>query len=445
MNKQRVKEVYRKHFNASMAALFEAADCPVEQQAEGNYLIDADGKRYLDFCCGYGVFAIGHGNATVKNALLGLLHSGAVGSDYFVSQPELALAACLEGLLPGDLSHCFMARSGSEANEIALRLAIAARPGRTRFVAVINSYHGKSLGVLGLMGQAHLRHGFGDLLPGVDFVEFGNLEAMRVAVTGQTCAVFLEPVLGGGFITLPPEGYLQGVQEICNSQGAVLVLDEVQTGFGRTGALFAFTEAGILPDIVVLSKGITGGMMPLAVAVARESLVKDLPADGSLDDLSLGWPTGALGLSCVAGKAAIDYILRHNIPAHVAQVGAELQSKLQGTMERYPHLLVEIPGKGLMLGAKMRNNILENALWLQLLGVVAGFSTNHVAKNPSLRLCPVLTLTAQEADTFAAMFEEAINEIAAKPMLLYDFANKAVKYQYYMPGFLRKLGAKILS
>jgi putrescine aminotransferase len=444
MRREELLSIYERHYNPTLGRLFDISQCPVEYRAEGSTLFDEDGNSYLDFSAGYGVFSIGHVNAFVQAAVQNQLAIMPTAPPLSYNARAAELMHKISLLLPSDLSRVFLAGSGSEAIEIALRAVACANPTRSRLIAATNSYHGKTLGALSIMGQDHLRLPFAPLWNEVQFVSFGDAEAMARAVGDGAAAVFLEPILGGGYITVPPDGYLTAVREVCDRTETPLVIDEVQTGFGRTGTMFAFEHDNIVPDIVILSKGMTGGHAPIAAAVMNDRLAQTC---GNAESASgSGAELFSSPMICAAASAAIDFIVDHDLPARAKAMGGYLMERLRYIVKAYPSLIMDCPGRGLMAGIKLRNSILESAVWMQLRKrkVITGLSTNYRTPQPVLRLFPPLTVECPEIDTAIQALDDSLKELKRVPTLPYDLANKAFKIQNYLPRAFLRLGVRLL-
>ncbi|HXV92172.1 MAG TPA: aminotransferase class III-fold pyridoxal phosphate-dependent enzyme, partial [Pseudonocardia sp.] len=227
-------------------------------RGEGAEVWDAEGRRYLDLLGGIAVNALGHAHPAVVEAVTNQVRALGHTSNLFITEPPLELAEALLGLLDRQDARVLFCNSGAEANEAAFK--ISRRTGRTQVVACQDAFHGRTMGALSLTGQPAKRTPFEPLVPGVTHIPFGDVAALDAAVTEQTAAVFLEPILGEAGVIVPPEGYLRAAREITTARGALLVLDEVQTGIGRTGAWFAHQSAGVVPDVLTLAKGLGGGL-----------------------------------------------------------------------------------------------------------------------------------------------------------------------------------------
>jgi putrescine aminotransferase len=447
MTRKEIAEVYKENFNPTLSLLFEIAKLPVELKGQGTRIFDEDYNSYLDFCAGYGVFAIGYMHEHVQRETVKQLDQLAMSLEYFYNEPAAKLVKKLADLLPGDLNRVFLTGSGSEAIEIAIRIAYLSNPDRKGFIAARNSYHGKTLGALSLMGQGHLREPFGSLIQEVNFVAYGNIHEMMVATRKGVLAVILEPVLGGGFIEAPTKGYLEEVKALCEETGTLLIIDEVQTGFGRTGKMFGIEHDNIIPDIVILSKGMTGGHTPIAAVVIRDELVLKTEYIYQEDPFVFGPDFSISPLVCASACAAIDVIEEERLVEKAAVTGAYLINELKKVAAAYPHFILDVPGCGLMTGIKLRNCLLENAVWLQLLKrkVIGGLSTNNHTSRPIMRLTPPLIIEKEEIDMAVTALEESLMELDRMPCAVYDLGNEVHKYQYYLPKAFLRFGTDLLS
>src|SRR3954469_20457268 len=246
-------------------------------RGEGTWVFDADGKRYLDFIGGIATISVGHANPRIRGALrqqAGLLWHA---SNLYVTEPQIRLAEKLTAQTKG-LKRVFFCNSGTEANEAMIKLArhfqvVNGKPERIEILCFHNSFHGRTMGSLAATGQPKYQQGFGPLPAGFRFLDYGDAAQLEQAISGETCAVLLEPVQGEAGVMTPPRGYLRKVRELCTRHGALMLIDEVQTGMGRTGAFFAHQHDRLEPDAISLAKGIAGGM-PLGALMAREEIAK---------------------------------------------------------------------------------------------------------------------------------------------------------------------------
>jgi acetylornithine/succinyldiaminopimelate/putrescine aminotransferase/predicted amino acid dehydrogenase len=338
---------FRRHVNPPLADFYAAQRMDhVFTRAQGCLLTTADGVDYLDFVAGYGCLNLGHNHPVVVDRLRGFLDSAAPTFVQYVSMPahtaELAERLC--AVAPGAMARAFFSNSGAEAVEAALKLARAAT-GRTRLVYVDNSYHGKTLGALSVTGAARHRQPFLPLVPDCVGVPYGDLDALTTALDGAA-AFIVEPVLGEGGVILPPPGYLPAAQRLCRRAGAVFVVDEIQTGLGRTGAMFACEHERVEPDVLCLAKSLSGGLVPVAATLASAEVWD--AAYGSASRSILHTSTfGGGNLAAAAGLATLDVLAAEDLPARAHKLGEQLRGSLRAACAPYS-FVSEVRGVGLM-------------------------------------------------------------------------------------------------
>jgi acetylornithine/N-succinyldiaminopimelate aminotransferase len=345
---------------------------------------DAHGRRYLDLVSGVAVNALGHAHPAVVAAVTDQIGRLGHVSNFFVHEPVLNLAERLQGLLEAPDSHVLFCNSGAEANETAFK--IARRTGRPHIVAAQNAFHGRTMGALALTGQQPKRAPFEPLPAGVSHVPYGDVAALDAAVDGDTAAVVLEPILGEAGVIVPPEGYLRAAREITAARGALLVIDEVQTGIGRTGVWFAHQAAGIVPDVVTLAKGLGGGL-PIGACIG----IGD--AGRLLEPGQHGTTFGGNPVCCAAALAVLDTIVGEGLLEHVQQVGKVLTTGIEAL--GHP-LVTDVSGAGLMIGVGLASPV-SAAVSLAARG--AGYLVNNAVPN-RIRLIPPLVLTEAQATEF---------------------------------------------
>jgi 3-acetyloctanal aminotransferase len=318
-------------------------------RGQGMELWDAEGRSYLDFVGGFGAMNLGHNHPAVARAVAAALGQQAPGfAQSGVNPLAAALAEQLAEITPRGLEMVFFCNSGTEAVEAALKLARAAS-GRTDLLYCEHSFHGKSLGSLSVTGNPALQRPFGPLLPGCQAVPFGDPGALERALCTRRFAAFVvEPIQGEGGMNVPPEGYLRQAQRLCREAGTLLVVDEVQTGLGRTGALFAVDHEGVEPDLMTLAKSLGGGLVPLGAMLARRDLW--MKAYGTVQGFALHSSTfGGGSLACAAGLAALRALQEVGLVENAQARGRQLWAGLAGLSRRCP-LVKEVRGRGLMLG-----------------------------------------------------------------------------------------------
>ena len=368
---------------------------------QGARLTDVEGKVYLDFVAGIAVSVLGHNHpaltAAIRTQAARLLH---VSNLYQIPQ-QAELARWL--VTHSSLARAFFCNSGAEANEAAIKLARKwgrARGGeRFQIIVAEHSFHGRTLGSLAATAQPQYQHGFEPLPAGFVAVPFNDLNALRGATTGETCAVMLEPVQGEGGIHLASADYLQGVRRFCTERGLLLIFDEVQTGIGRTGRLFAYEHFGILPDVLTLAKGLGGGVPIGAMLAGVEAAEAFSPGDH-------GSTFGGNPLACAAALAVLTTIESDGLVQRAANVGAYLLERLRALARRYA-VIVDVRGLGLMLAVDLS---VEAAPVVDACRE-RGLLVNAVKPN-TLRLVPPLIITPADVDEAVEILDVALAAVA---------------------------------
>lgn len=353
-------------------------------RGEGAVVWDADGNQYVDLLGGIAVNALGHADPRLVDAVTTQLQTLGHVSNFFATEPQVRLAERLLGLLDAGDGRVFFTNSGTEANEAAFKLT--RRTGRTHVVATEGAFHGRTMGALALTAKEAYRTPFEPLPGEVTFVPFGDAEALAAAVTDQTAAVILEPIQGEAGVVVPPEGYLRAAREITTQHGALLWLDEIQTGIGRTGVWFAHQHEGIRPDVITLAKGLAGGM-PIGACVALGE------AATLLQPGNHGTTFGGNPVAAAAAHAVLDAIETDGLMAHAIEVGDLLRAGV-GADSR----VTEVRGRGLMIGLDLSRPVsAEVATAAQ----AAGWIVNNCTPE-RIRLVPPLVLTVAQAEAFVA-------------------------------------------
>jgi len=401
-----VVEKYSRHINPFLTRLMAFAGFGVEVKGEGCYIYDQDGKSYLDCLGGYGTFSLGHRHPRIVEAAKRQLDQIALGGKAFFSKPAADLAAKLAEITPAGIEYFFFCNSGTEAVEGALKFARMAT-GRSKVVSTLNSFHGKTLGSLSVMGRDKYRKPFEPLLPGVEFVPFGNPEAAARAIDSQTACFIVEPIQGEGGIIIPPDGYLQAVRRACDAAGALLIADEVQTGLGRTGVWFECLRAGISPDLMTLAKSLGGGVIPIGVVSGTQSIWEAVYEPNPLAHTST---FGGNNLACAVGRETLRVIEEEGLLERSAKMGALLLSGLQ-EVSKGCDLVSEVRGRGLMIGLEFRIDEVGELCVAQMLkrGLCAAYTLN----NPRvLRFEPPLVMTEAQVHFAVETFGAALTETA---------------------------------
>jgi putrescine aminotransferase len=401
-----VIEKYREYVNPGLAKLMQFGGFgDIEETAQGCVLTTASGAQYLDFLGGYGVFSLGHRHPRVVEAVHRQLDKMPLSTRTFFNEPQALLAEKLAQIAPGDLRYSFFSNSGTEAVEAALKIARIAT-GKTDFVSTVGAYHGKSMGSLSATGREKYRKPFEPMVPGCVHVPFNDLDAAAAAINAQTAAIIIEPIQGEGGIITPSPGYLAGLRRLCDERHILLIVDEVQTGLGRTGKLFAVEYDDIVPDILTLAKALGGGVMPIGATLATPALWEKAFGENPLIHTST---FGGNQLACAAGLAALNVILDEDLPGKACERGAQLLTGLRVVQSEQPGVLTAVRGLGLMIGVEFAvKDVAELTInGLARRGIVAAYTLN----NPNvIRFEPPLIVTAEQVDTAIAAFRESVAE-----------------------------------
>ena len=355
-------------------------------RGEGCYVWDADGRRYLDLLAGIAVNALGHAHPTVLSAITGQIATLGHVSNFFATPAQVALASRLTAMTGADDARVFFTNSGTEANEAGFK--ITRMTGRTKIISTEGAFHGRSMGSLALTHNPKYREPFMPLPGEVIFVPYGDAEALAEAASDELAAVVLEPIQGENGIVVPPPGYLRRARQICDQHGALLWMDEVQTGMGRTGSWLVHVDEGVRADIVTLAKGLGNGF-PIGACLATGAAAR-LLGPGSHGSTFGGNPVAA-----IAGLAVIAVIERDGLLNHVTAMGEHLASAI----DQLAHpLILGVRGRGLLRGIVFAEPV---AAAVSDAALDAGFIVN--APGPQvLRLAPPLVVTSGQLDTFVA-------------------------------------------
>jgi len=365
-------------------------------RGEGCYLWDADGRRYLDLLSGLAVNALGHAHPTVLSAVTGQIATLGHVSNLFATQPQVALAGRLCAMSGADEARVFFTNSGTEANEAAFK--ITRMTGRSKIISTEGAFHGRSLGGLALTHNPKYRLPFEPLPSEVIFVPYGDTEALASAVDETVAAVVLEPIQGENGVVVPPAGYLAQAREICNRHGALLWMDEVQTGMGRCGSWLVHVDEGVTADIITVAKGLGNGF-PVGACIATES------ASRLLGPGSHGSTFGGNPVAAIAGLAVLSVIERDDLLAHAKILGEYLEKTIMGLDHR---LIAGVRGRGLLQAVILAEPVAAAVVDAAL---AAGFVIN--APRPDvLRLAPPLIISATELDGFVRLLPSLLNRVA---------------------------------
>ena len=403
---QETIDKYQKYVNPAALNLLKLGGFDkIEATGCGATIRDLHGVEYIDCLGGYGVFSLGHANPRVIEAVYAQMRRLPLSTKTFLNKPLADLSERLAQLSPGDLQYSFISNSGAEAIEAAIKFARMAT-GRHHIVSAIGSYHGKTLGALSASGRELYKTPFAPLLPGFTQVTFGDTDALRAAVDSQTAAVFLEPIQGENGIRVAPDGYLQAARAICNETGALLLLDEVQTGLGRTGKMWASEHWGVVPDMMTLAKALGGGVVPIGATLATPAVWERVFRENPFIHTST---FGGNEMACVAALTALAITIEDDLPAQAARKGERLLTGLRDVQHRYPDLLQETRGMGLMIGVEFKDADIGKLAIGALVhnGVIAAYTLNNAKV---MRFEPPLVITDAQIEQVIHAFDRAMHE-----------------------------------
>lgn len=390
---ERALDDYERYVNAAMARLYRFMGfTTLEWEARDATITDVHGVEYID-CGSYGVFFHGHNHPKVVRAVQAQLERMALSGRTLPNAAPAELGRLLAEAAPGDLQYSFFCNSGAEAVEGALKLA-RATTGKTDFVATQGAFHGKTFGALSASGRELYRQPFYPLVPGFTHVPFGDAAAMEQAITEQTAAVILEPIQGEGGVIVPPDDYLPKVRQICDKKGVLLILDEVQTGIGRTGKMFACEHYSVVPDILCSAKSLGGGVMPIGAFTVKPHLFAVFDENPYIHSSTFGGNP----LACAAGVAALQVIKEEGLLEQAAEKGDYLLRGLRQIQQRHPGVLREVRGKGLLIGMDLADEAFAGMIIAELLErhVIVIHSLNNAKV---IRVSPPAVITRAQLDT----------------------------------------------
>lgn len=404
---------HKRHVNKSLAKLAELMGTHVEVRSSGNYVFDERGEKYLA-CGGYGVFTIGHCHPTVIEAVKAQLERHPLSTRSLVNAELASAAETLASVTPDGLDYVYFANSGAEATEAGLKLARLS--GKSKLVAMEGGYHGKTLGALSVTGRAAYRIPFQPLLPEVEFIPFADPEALEKVLSknGEECCVILEPVQAEGGVIIPYDGYLREVERLCRHYGAFLILDEIQTGLGRLGAWWGADREQVIPDVLLVGKALSGGVIPVSAAVTSAKAYEKLNQNPLLHTSTFaGNP-----LATVAARAAINVIKNEGIVHRSKELGEKIFFQVKRILhEICPHLIREVRGIGLLIGIEFEADFLAGDFMFELMhrNVIVSYSLNT---HRVVRLTPPAILSESDIDWLSnAISESAITLLKRNPSL----------------------------
>ena len=405
---EEVKQLYMDHVNPSLMRLiaFMGYDT-IEDHAKGAHVWDNLGNDYLDCLGGFGVFSLGHAHPKVIEAVKRQLDLMPLSSRVLLNEPYGRLAKKLAEISPGDLQYAFICNSGTEATEGALKIA-RLKTGKHGIIYTESAFHGKTLGSLSVTGKESYQKPFRPLIPGTRMVPFGDASAVAEAIDDDTACFVVEPMQGEGGIHVPPDDYLPQVRTICHKMGILLIVDEVQTGLGRTGKLFACDHWGVKPDIMTLAKALGGGVLPIGAILGTPDVWKVFENDPLIHSSTFGGNP----LACTAALAALDVIIEEDLPAKAAKAGEVLLAGLREIQKEYSEIVLEVRGRGCFIGVEFSDSDVGGLMISSLAArkILVAFALN----NPKvLRVEPPLGIGAADIDRLLTAFHDSVAEVAA--------------------------------
>ena len=406
--KQHALDQFATFINPQKVRVMKAAGLDIiEAKRSGPWVWDVDGAKFLDCFTSAGSFNVGRRNPRVVAAAHAAIDQLDNGNFLLCSQAKAELAARLAEITPGELSCTMFGTGGGEAIDFAIKLARGST-GRPRIISTVNGYHGHTGFALSAGGRASFRAPFEPLMPEFVQVPFGDLDALSAAVDERTAAVLLEPIQGEGGIVMPPPGYLAGVRAACDRAGALLILDEIQTGLGRTGRWWASEHDGVVPDVMTTAKSLGGSLVPISATIFTEELREFLIPNPFIHLSTFG----GSDLACAVALEVIAIIEETGLVEHAAAMGERLFAGLHAIAAARPEVITEVRGRGLMAGIQYAEDSLGPRMSYHLArhGVLAIYSGNQ----PSvMRLMPALVIEEEEVDFLLASLDRAIEDLVS--------------------------------
>jgi acetylornithine/succinyldiaminopimelate/putrescine aminotransferase len=404
--KQHALDQFATFLNPQKVRVMRAAGLDIiEAERSGPWVWDLDGERFLDCFTSAGSFNVGRRNPRVVAAAHAAIDSLDNGNFLLCSQQKAQLAAKLAEISPGDLSCTMFGTGGGEAIDFAIKLARGAT-GRPRIISTVNGYHGHTGFALSAGGRESFRRPFEPLMPEFTQVPYGDLQAISGAIDERTAGVLLEPIQGEGGIVMPPPGYLDGVRSACDRAGALLILDEIQTGLGRTGKWWASEHDGVTPDIMTTAKSLGGSLMPISATIFTEDLREFLIPNPFIHLSTFG----GSDVACAVALEVIAVMQETRLVEHAAEMGERLFAGLHAIAAEHPDVITDVRGRGLMAGIQYSEDSLGPRMSYHLArhGVLAIYSGNE----PSvMRLMPALVIEEQEIDLLLSALRAAIADL----------------------------------
>lgn len=374
----------------------------VLDHGDGPYVYDTKGKKYIDFLAGIAVNVVGHNYKPLVDAVSQQASKMIHCSNLYYTKVQVEAAEKLKKL--SGMDKVFFGNSGAEVNEGAIKLArkyaTNIDPEKIQIISALHSFHGRTLATLTATGQDHYHHGFGPLPAGFDYVPYNDIQALEAKMSDKTCAVMLEAIQGEGGVHVPDPDYLPKVRALCDKYNAVLIFDEVQCGMGRTGTFFGCQQFGVKPDIVTLAKGLAGGV-PIGAFMATDKVANAFHAGDH------GSTFGGNPLACAAACVVLDALIDGNLMENAKEIGAYLQSKFEEYKAKYPNLIKEVRGRGLILGMELTRPGREIANECLDYGAIINCTAGNV-----LRFVPPLNITKAHVDELISVLDKVLPKYA---------------------------------
>lgn len=374
----------------------------VLDHGDGPYVYDTKGKKYIDFLAGIAVNVVGHNYKPLVDAVSQQASKMIHCSNLYYTEVQVEASEKLKKL--SGMDKVFFGNSGAEANEGAIKLArkyaTNIDPEKIQIISALHSFHGRTLATLTATGQDHYHHGFGQLPAGFDYVPYNDIQALEAKMSDKTCAVMLEAIQGEGGVHVPDPDYLPKVRALCDKYNAVLIFDEVQCGMGRTGTFFGCQQFGVKPDIVTLAKGLAGGV-PIGAFMATDKVASAFHAGDH------GSTFGGNPLACAAACVVLDALIDGNLMENAKEIGAYLQSKFEEYKAKYPNLIKEVRGRGLILGMELTRPGREIANECLDYGAIINCTAGNV-----LRFVPPLNITKAHVDELISVLDKVLPKYA---------------------------------